>query len=138
MASPVCIERAKQTLGFYDFRERLEEANRFLREEYIPAHNAKFTVTPVDQGTAFVSFVGDLENSLCIKEERVVSNDNTVRYKNRVLQIPADQHRNHYVKTRVRVHEYSHGRLAVFYGPRCLARYHEDGAIDKERKEQVA
>ena len=58
----------------------------------------------------------------------MVGNDNTVRYKNRVLQIPADQHRHHYVKCRVRVHEYTDGALAVFHGPRCLARYGADGS----------
>ena len=51
----------------------------------------------------------------------------TVRYKNRTLQIPADRHRHHYVKAQVRVHEYPDGHLAVFHGPRCLARYRADG-----------
>ena len=40
--------------------------------------------------------------------------DNTVRYKRRLLQLPADRHRRHYVKATVRVHEYSRqlvGRL---------------------------
>jgi hypothetical protein len=32
------------------------------------------------------------------------------------------------VKARVRVHEYPDGALAVFHGPRCIARYTEDGA----------
>ena len=31
------------------------------------------------------------------------------------------------VKARVRVHEYPDGTMAVFHGPRCLARYHADG-----------
>ena len=59
----------------------------------------------------------------------MVGNDNTVRYERRVLQIPAGRHRHHYVKCKVRVHEYPDGRLAVFHGPRCLARYHADGAL---------
>ncbi len=54
------------------------------------------------------------------------SNDNTVRYKGRTLQIPADRH--HYVKARVRVHEYPDHTLAVFHGPRRLALYRADGA----------
>ena len=52
----------------------------------------------------------------------------TVRYKGLSLQIPADRHRHHYVKARVRVHEYPDHNLAVFHGPRCLARYRADGA----------
>ena len=71
----------------------------------------------------------DLADILSVQEERVVGNDNTVRYERRVLQIPADRHRHHYVKCKVGVHEYPDGRLAVFHGPRCLARYHADGTL---------
>ena len=44
-----------------------------------------------------------------------------------LLQLPADRHRRHYVKATVRVHEYPDGTLAVFHGPRCLARYKAGG-----------
>ena len=89
-----------------------------------------------DQGTAFVPFTGALDDILCIHEERTVSNDNTVRYKRLALQIPAGRHRRHYVKARVRVHEYPDGTMAVFHGPRCLARYHADGQpIDSQTRE---
>ena len=72
-------------------------------------------------------FAGDLRDILCVHEDRVVGNDNTVRYRNRVLQIPQDRHRHHYVKARVRVHEYPDGGLAIFHGPRCLAKYDANG-----------
>ena len=106
-------------------------ANRFLAEVFIPEHNRRFRQEAgEDGGSAFVPWAGGqaLADILCIQEERVVGNDNTVRYKNRVLQIPADQHRHHYVKCRVRVNEYTDGALAVFHGPRCLARYGADGS----------
>ena len=64
-----------------------------------------------------------LEDILCVQEERVVGNDNTVRYKGRVLQIPADRHRHHYVKARVGCTSTRTAPLAVFHGPRRLARY---------------
>ena len=70
-------------------------------------------------------FASTLDDILCIHEERTVSNDNIVRYKRRCL--PTDRHRHHYVKARVRVHEYPDHTLAVFHGPRCLARYRSDG-----------
>ena len=105
----------------------MEIANRFLEEHYLPQHNARFRVPAEAKGSAFVPFAGALEDILCIQEERTVANDNTVRYKGRVLQIPADRHRHHYVKARVRVHEYPDGTMAVFHGPRCLARYTPDG-----------
>ena len=102
-------------------------ANRFLKEVYLPAHNARFARPAADAGSAFVAFTGNLADILCVQHERVVGNDNTVRYKGLSLQIPADRHRHHYVKASVRVHEYPDHTLAVFDGPRCLARYRADG-----------
>ena len=105
----------------------MDAANRFLRDIYLPEHNARFARSPEETGSAFVPFAGPLEEVLCIHDERVVGNDNTVRYKGRVLQIPQQRHRHHYVKARVRVHEYPDGTLAVFHGPRRLARYAANG-----------
>lgn len=106
----------------------IEEANRFLREVYLPEHNARFRTPAEEEGTAFVPWVGrGLADILCVQDERTVGNDNTVRYKNLSLQIPADKHRSHYVKAQVRVHEYPDGALAVFHGPRLLARYTAQG-----------
>jgi hypothetical protein len=105
----------------------MDAANTFLRDVYLSQHNARFARSPEDTGSAFVPCAGVLEDILCAHEDRVVGNDNTVRYHNRILQIPADRHRQHYVKTRVRVHEYPDGALAVFHGPRRLARYSTTG-----------
>ena len=113
-------------------------ANRFLEEVYLPAHNARFARPAEAVGAAFVSFTGNLEDILCVQEERVVGNDNTVRYHGRTLQIPADRHRHHYVKARVRVHEYPDRALAVFHGPRCLARYREDGTPIESSERRAA
>lgn len=105
-------------------------ANRYLREVFLPAHNAGFRVPAAEPGTAFVAYVGrDLADILCVQEERVVGRDNCVSYRRLSLQIPPDRHRHHYVKARVRVHEYPDGRLAIFHGPRCLARYQADGRL---------
>ncbi len=103
----------------------IEEANRFLKEVYLPQNNARFQVTPEAEGAAFVPFTGALDDILCIQEERTICNANTVRCKRRLLQLPAGRHRHHYVKATVRVHEYPDGTLAVFHGPRCLARYRD-------------
>ena len=76
-----------------------------------------------------------LDDILCVQEGRTAVGDNTVRYKNRSLQIPADRHRHHYVKARVRVHEYPDGTLAVFHGPRRLACHTAQGEpIDEPDK----
>jgi hypothetical protein len=116
----------------------MQAANRFLKEEYLPAHNERFAVSSCAPGSAFVAFAGELNDVLCVQEERVVGKDNTVRYKNRSLQIPADCHRNHYVKARIRIHEYPDGRMAIFHGPRKLALYDCEGKEIKEVKKQAA
>ena len=105
-------------------------ANRYLTEQFMPQHNARFMVQATEAGTAFIPWVGTpLAEILCVQDERVVAKDNTVRYQGTTLQIPQDPHRFHYVKVTVRVHEYPDGTLAVFHGPRCLARYHADGQL---------
>ncbi len=116
----------------------MAEANAFLREVYLPRHNARFAVPAEGEGSAFVPFAGTLADTLCIQEDRTVNNDNTVRYKNLSLQIPEDRHRRHYVKAKVRVHEYPDGHLAVFHGPRRLARYQADGAVLDQTKQSRA
>jgi len=117
----------------------MADANRFLAEVFWPAHNARFATPAEEPASAFVPFPGDLDDILCVQEERVVAGDNTVRYKGKSLQIPADRHRHHYVKARVRVHEYPDGHLAVFHGPRCLARYDAAGeTINNDNQHQAA
>jgi len=107
----------------------LEAANRFIEEVYVPEHNARFATAPEQAGTAFVAdAAGAHRDILCIQEERVVGNDNTVRYRGLALQIPPSPLRPHFVKVRVRVHDYPDGTLALFHGPRCLARYRADGS----------
>ena len=104
-------------------------ANHWLATVYIPRHNARFAVAAAEEGTAFVPFVGALDDILCVQAERVVGHDNTVRYDGRMLQIPEQRYRRHFVKATVRVHAYPDGRLAVFHGPRRLADYEPDGTL---------
>lgn len=111
----------------------IEAANDYIREVLIPEHNARFAVPAAEAGSAFVAYAGrDLADSLCIKEERTVGKDNCVAYKRLSLQIPPDRHRHHYVKASVRVHEYGDGTLAIFHGPRRLARYDAQGSLIDE------
>ncbi len=113
----------------------VEAANRFLRERFVPRHNARFAVPAAEEGTAFLAYAGrPLEDVLCVQEDRQVGRDNCVLWNGRSLQIPPQRHRHHYVKATVRVHEYPDGRLAIFDGPRCLVRFDAKGApIDAAR-----
>lgn len=107
----------------------IEAANRYLSEVFLPAHNRRFQVKAAEPDTAFVGYVGELKEVLCIREDRVVGRDNCVSYQRLSLQLPPDRQRHHHVKARVKVHEYPDGCLAVFRGPRCLARYRADGTL---------
>ena len=109
-------------------------ANAFLKT-YWPRYNDRFAVPAAEAGTAFVPVMGvDLKEILCIQEHRSVRADNCINYRGKVLQIPQQQHRQHFIKARVRVHEYPDRNLAIFHGPRCLARYTSDGQLlDTER-----
>jgi hypothetical protein len=99
----------------------MHTANRFLQKVYLPEHNARFVKPAQAEGSAFTPLMGfALKEVLCIQEERVVANDNTVQYRGRRLQILEDATRCSFAKCKVRVHEYLDGALAVFYGPRRL------------------
>ena len=114
-------------------------ANRYLDKHYRPAHNREFAVRASEPASAFVPFIGaNLGDILCERFERTVGNDNCVRFDALSLQIPADQHRAHYVKTKVNVHRYGDGTLAIFHGPRCLARYNSAGKEIKSKHKRVA
>jgi transposase len=113
----------------------VEAANRYLKQRFIPDYNARFAVAAAEPGSAFVPYAGrPLEEVLCIQEDRQVGRDNCVQWKGLSLQIPPQRHRHHYVRATVRVHEYPDGRLAIFDGPSCLARFDRNGkSIDASR-----
>ena len=106
----------------------VEAANRYLRESFLPAHNARFMVQPGGEGSAFVKAPGiDLAEILCIQEDREVGNDNCVTFNRLKLQIPESPIRAHFVKARVKVRRYPDGTHAIFHGPRCIGRYDQQG-----------
>src|SRR3990170_482117 len=65
----------------------IEAANRFIREVYLPAHNARFARPAALPESAFVpADPALLREILCVQEERVVARDNTVAYQGFRLQ----------------------------------------------------
>jgi hypothetical protein len=67
----------------------ISETSFSLSRRTTPTHNARFALPATEPGSAFVAdrnaaFVA----ILCIQEERVVGNDNTVRYRGLSLQLP--------------------------------------------------
>lgn len=122
-------DRLPKELALHGIIE-MEEANRYLRQTYLPAHNAEFCQPPLEEGSAFVECViPHLDDILCAQHDRGVGRDNCISFEGKKLQIPADRYRCHYIKATVRVHRYLDDTLAVFYGPRKLANYDADGIL---------
>ena len=108
----------------------MAQANRYLEDQYRAAFNAEFAQPAMEEGSAFVPWVGPgLEDILCERHERTVNNDNCVSFEAMKLQIPADRHRCHYVKARVTVVRRTDRTLAILHGPRRLAEYDALGQI---------
>jgi transposase len=117
----------------------IDAANHYLRKVYQPAFNKEFKQKPLEEGSAFVPWVGThIEDTLCEHHERTVSPDNCVSFEGIILQIPPDRYRCHYVRVRVKVHRYTDGSLAIFHGPRKLADYDENGKQKTKKKEKAA
>jgi len=126
-------ERLPKELALAGIKD-MEAANRYIREVYLPAFNSEFMQPAMEEGSAFVAYIGtNLDDILCEQHERVVGKDNCVCFESLKLQIPPDQYRLHYVKVTVKVHRYPDGSMAVFHGPRRLACYDQLGSLKEEK-----
>jgi hypothetical protein len=106
----------------------VEAANAWIRDIYLGAHNARFAKPAALADNVFVTAdPALLTETLCIEEEHIVARDNTIAYAGLRLQLPQSPLRAHYVKARVKVRAYPDGTLAVFHGPRSIARYTSQG-----------
>ena len=108
----------------------IEAANAFIREVYIPAHNARFAVAA---GAGRLGLRGDPRRRSRrdpLRSGRTPGRQRQLRVVQPLkLQIPASPLRAHFVKARVKVRQYHDGTHAIFHGPRCLGRYDKKGAI---------
>ena len=106
----------------------VEEANRFLRQEYVAEFNRRFAVRAAQSGSAFLPLAGqDLERIFALQHERVVNRDNTVEIAHRVLQIEKTPWRNTLAGCQVIVYEHRDGTLSVGYGPHLVGRFDAEG-----------
>jgi transposase len=106
----------------------VEAANAWLKATYMAKHNAAFAVHAEQEGTAFVADAHEAwRETLCVIEERIVGNDNTIAWNGERLQLPESRLRPHFVKAVVRVHAYPDGTASVFLGPHRLATFGAEG-----------
>jgi transposase len=105
-----------------------EDANRFLREEYVAEFNRRFRVAPPQPGSAFLPCQRrDLDRVFSIQQTRTVARDNTVPLGDRWLQIEPTGWRGTLAGCRVTVHEHLDGTLTATYGPQVVGRYNAKG-----------
>ena len=98
----------------------LDAANVFLEEVFLPEFNARFGVRatqPEDAHRALPDGV-DLARIVSIQESRVVAKDWTVRWRNRVMQLPREAAEFIQSGRRVTVCEPLIGPLRIFFGER--------------------
>jgi transposase len=136
--SPQARGRCERIFGTWqgrlpqEFRLRgiteVEAANEFLRNDWIAMHDASFGAEAEQTGTAFLPYTGtELEKIFSQQHERLVDNDNTVRYENRCLQIPQQTFRFSLARCRVLVCEHLDQTITVHYGHHVLGRYDAAG-----------
>jgi transposase len=128
-------DRLVKELAQAGITDDIEAANRYIAEVYLPAHNARFAVRAELEGSAFVPVAPEQwREVLCRQESRQVGNDNCVRWRGRSLQIPPSPLRPHFVRAKVRLHEYSNGAVALFWGPHRLADFPPPGTAAETTK----
>jgi len=105
----------------------LEEANRFLREDYIAEFNQRFSVAASEGGTAFVPLRRkDLDLVFSLQHERVVARDNTVSFANRVWQLERSKLRATLAGCRVTIHEHLDETVSITFGPHLVGRFNHE------------
>lgn len=102
-----------------------EEANRYLRQSYLPDHHRRFRREPAEREDYHrrSPSPAELDSMFRLEEERTMSNDWVVRYQGRFLQIERES-RYAPAGSKVMVSEGRDGRLQVRYRGRAVS-FHE-------------
>ncbi len=118
------------------------EANRYLKETFLPWHNQALTKPAADTtGTAFIEMPAQVNLDLIfsIQSKRQVNADNTVQYKNKVLQIPKQRDGKYsFAGVTVTVHEHLDSTLSITYGLHVLGHYSAEGKSIYPQIQKVA
>jgi len=95
--------------------DRLEAAQTYLEEEYLPHWNQTFTVLPASSTDAHRPLRAEHELAaiLSLVEERIVTSDYTIRYQAKIFQIARSDIRPGLRGGRVRVEQRLDGSMAV-------------------------
>lgn len=115
-----------------------EAANEFLKQQYLPDHNARFARPPAERQDYHrqAPAARELEQVFCLETERSISNDWVVRYENRYFQL---ERSSDYPprQAKVSVCEWEDGRLEIRYQGKARA-HHEIAAPQPAPGEAIA
>src|SRR5438309_69434 len=102
----------------------LEEANRFLRQQYVQEFNHRFSKAASERGTAFVPLRRkDLDLVFSLQHERIVARDNTVSFANKIWQLERSKLRATLCGCRVTIHQHLDETISITLGPHLVGRY---------------
>jgi len=92
----------------------IQEANRYFNEIYLPRHRELFAKNPSNPESAFVPLVStvDLDELFYMSEVRVVRNDHTFLYKNRIYDI--ENGGENYAGNEIEIRSYPEGQVRYF------------------------
>jgi transposase len=106
----------------------LPAANQYLREVFVPRHNATFSHPPRDPESAWVALGDvDLDQVLCHQETRTVGQDNTVTLDRVTLQVSKQPGRRTCAGLEVIVRRHLNGQHSIWRGPQRLGVFDTDG-----------
>jgi hypothetical protein len=100
------------------------QANQVLHR-FLPQYSARFGVSSALPGSAYRPWPDHLkpEQVFCFKHQRTVSNDNTISFDGKRLQIPPGPHRLSYARARVEVQQRLDGSLVICYKGQTLVAF---------------
>ena len=107
----------------------LEGANEFLNEHYIAEFNRRFTVPAAQRGSAFLSCHRNLEMVFTQRFERTVDRDNTVSFRNLVMQLERAEWRPTLAGCKVIIHQHLDTTLTLMIAGHRVGQYSADGKL---------
>ncbi len=102
---------------FHEKITTLPEANDYLNRRFIPQFAKRFGETPRDPVSVWRPWPkgADPFDVLCVKAERTVANDNTIRYNNETFQLAPAHGRHHFVQAKVEIRQRPDGTIRVVH-----------------------
>lgn len=106
-----------------------DEANKFLREKFLPWYNSRYTHQAESAYTPIPKDV-NLDYIFCIKKERFVNNDNTVQIYGHSIQILPSKIKRTFAKSKVDICLLEDHRIFVLYKDLVIA----ESKLSKDNK----